>query len=533
MFARETEVARPRVARPFAPDRDRLTRVRDVDLPVVAVGLQESAPALVRRTGRGVREADRFRPRDAAVGGSREPHVPSAGARVHPPDAEIARPTRGGRGEQAVRPLRREGCGWRPRVAAVGRRSHVDTLRGIRFGVHRVDVRQVPVGVAGERRRWTVEAVRATVRRALGLAIARGDTDGSPGQAAVVGERDVRMDLPSVALVVVGLRERDVLSVGGRPGAAREVVAVVVGHANERERGPAVVRDADLAVAMARTVHVDVHVLSIRRHGELRLVRPADRHSDGIRPREAVIGGLRVDDAGHVALKPDGIDGPGVVDLDDRVVLAVHDAGTAAEEMVGSPRGAAVGRHAQDDPGELATVTPARRGVAGGERVDVRSVRISGDRRLPIVGRGAPHMLGGPAGVGDGANRSGEPEESGAVRRVERGHPRLRDVRGLEDLARGRVLLLLAAFRLGDGTRLADGGRRAWTHDRDRDADHEQQADEHGDELAHGDLSEKERFGKAQGAVAGALQSRQPVETRQVGRSEHEPPESAERRRID
>ena len=89
------------------------------------------------------------------------------------------------------------------------------------------------------------------------------------------------MDLPGGALIVVALRERDVLAVRRHPSTAGEEIAVLVGDLLRDERGAAVVRDADEAVAVAGSVVRDVDVLSRRRDGQPRLVRPRRRHADG------------------------------------------------------------------------------------------------------------------------------------------------------------------------------------------------------------------------------------------------------------
>ena len=255
-------------------------------------------------------------------------------------------------------------------------------------------------------------------------------------------------------------------------------------------------RDGDPAVAVARPVHVDVDVLPVRRHGELRLVRPGDRHRDGRRPRRAVIARPRVDDPRRVALQPDGVNRSRAVHLDDRVVLAVRDVRAPAEEPVGSPRPAAVGGDPQDDARQLASVAPAGRRVSGRERVHVRRVGVRRDRRLPIVVRRAPDVLGGPAGVGHRSDRAVETDEPAGPGRIERHGSRLRDVRRLACLALGGVLRFLRGVLVSPGLL---GGRRTLRRravarhgtemgdDGGRGADHHERADEHRHQPPHED----------------------------------------------
>ena len=279
-------------------------------------------------------------------------------------------------------------------------------MGGTRRVVRGVDVKEVAVGVSGQRGGGAVVAVRASVGRAVGLPIAGSHAHRAPRRAAVVGEREVRMDPPAVVLVVARLREGDVPAVRGCPRTASKVVPLVVGDPHEREALPAVVRNGDPAVAVARPVHVDVHVLPIRRHRELRLVRPRDRHRDGDRPRPAVIVRPRVHDARRIALQPDRMDGAHTVHLDDRVVLPVRDVGAATEESIAAPRPPVVERDAEDDARHVATAAATRQRVAGRERVDERSVRIRRDRGLPIVVGRAPDVLDRPPWMRDRADRT-------------------------------------------------------------------------------------------------------------------------------
>ena len=127
----------------------------------------------------------------------------------------------------------------------------------------------------------------------------------------------------------------------------------------------------------------DVDVRAVGADADPRLVAPRlRRHLDRGAPRDSVVGGL----AEHhvVAVHERGVDHAVRRDLQDGVVLPLH-ARALTQVRLGPPAHAVVRRdtHVHRDAGALV----ARLGTAEPvvHRVDVRGVRVGGDRRLPRV----------------------------------------------------------------------------------------------------------------------------------------------------
>ena len=164
-----------------------------------------------------------------------------------------------------------------------------------------------------------------------------------------------------------------------------------------RERGPAVVGGGDPHVG-GRLVR-DVDVGAARAHADPRLVSPRlAGHLDRRAPRGRVV--RRLAEHHVVAVHERGVERAVGRHLEDRVVLPLH-ALALTEVGLGAPADAVVARDAHVHRDARALLAGLRAAEPVVHRVDVRSARIGGDRRLPRV-LDAELDLAGPSGRGHG-----------------------------------------------------------------------------------------------------------------------------------